>query len=548
VIPGSGIEQGGDPWLKPIGRGSRRWAGIAGVLAATSVILTLNGPGLTVDEPLDVRPGRAYLRILAEEGRHFLNRKVIDRVYRDNAEHPPLGRWLLGIASVLGEPLEILLKGPDPTGSYVLAGRLAPALVFGALVGLIVWTAIRHSGLPAGLAAGFALVAMPRVFAHAHFGALDTFLSFTWTAALLAGERALHSRRPIRAMATAGAVWSLALLTKIHAWFLLPILGAWSLVHLSPRRAVAAMALWSLVGIALYWAGWPWLWHDSWARVLAYWGTGVERATIRVQYFGQVFADRDVPWHYPWFYFAATVPIGLQILGAIGAVRAWQLRRRDSLPLLLLGSILVFLLLFSTRIPVYDGERLFLHVFPAWAMLIGLGFGWLFERTSRHHLARRGLVVLLAIQGFGVVTTYPFGLSYYNLLVGGLRGAERLGLEVTYWSDSIDDALLDELARAAEPDATAAMVPTLYSGQGVLTTGFNRNLARRRIVLQDQAAAMTAEWVVVSYRTAYWPEGWRERVEMGGGQLVATRSRQGVRLSALWHLPQASAPPRPSHP
>jgi 4-amino-4-deoxy-L-arabinose transferase-like glycosyltransferase len=68
-------------------------------------------------------------------------------------------------------------------------------------------------------------MAMPRVFAHAHLGALDTFLSMTWTAALLAGDRAIGARRPVPSMAAAGAVWSLALLTKIHAWFLLPILG-----------------------------------------------------------------------------------------------------------------------------------------------------------------------------------------------------------------------------------------------------------------------------------------------------------------------------------
>ena len=170
----------------------------------------------------------------------------------------------------------------------------------------------------AGVAAGFALVAMPRVFAHAHLAALDTFLSLFWTVALLAGERSIRSPRLFRAMAIAGALWSLALLTKIHAWFLLPILGLWAFLRLPPRRALAAMAIWALVGISLFWLGWPWLWYDSLTRMQAYWGTGVARPTIMVQYFGQVFADRDVPWHYPWFYFAVTVPLGLQLLGGVG--------------------------------------------------------------------------------------------------------------------------------------------------------------------------------------------------------------------------------------
>jgi hypothetical protein len=218
------------------------------------------------------------------------------------------------------------------------------------------------------------------------------------------------------------------------------------------------------------------------------------------------------------------------------------------LPLLLAGSILFFLLLFSTRVPVYDGERLFLHVFPAWALLIGLGFAWAWRRVSPGHAGRSILVVLLAAQGFGVLVTYPFGLSYYNALVGGLLGAERLGLEVTYWNDAVDDVLLDRLAQNARPDATAALIPTLYPGQGVFTTGFNRTLWRRGVVLEDDLSATRAEWVVVSYRTAYWSRGWLERLEKGGGRLVAARSRQGVRLSALWYFPPTTSEPQTSAP
>ena len=178
-----------------------------GACAGLAVVLTLDGPGLTIDEPLDVRPGRTYITAIREEGLRFLHRKVVDRVFRDNAEHPPLGRWLLGIASTLGEPFEVIWKGPDPTGQYVLAGRLAPAAAFADLLGVVIVVAGRRWGLPAGAAAGFALVAMPRVFAHAHLAVLDTFLSLFWTVALLAGERAIRSPRlsaPWRSRARSG--------------------------------------------------------------------------------------------------------------------------------------------------------------------------------------------------------------------------------------------------------------------------------------------------------------------------------------------------------
>ena len=92
--PGSGTNEPRFPSLS-----SRRLALLMGLFAGIAVLFTLDGPGLTVDEPLDVRPGRTYVETLRKQGWHFLDRKVVDRVFRDNAEHPPLGRWLLGIAS-----------------------------------------------------------------------------------------------------------------------------------------------------------------------------------------------------------------------------------------------------------------------------------------------------------------------------------------------------------------------------------------------------------------------------------------------------------------
>jgi 4-amino-4-deoxy-L-arabinose transferase-like glycosyltransferase len=514
---------------------SRHLPCLLGMCAAIAVVLTLDGPGLTVDEPLDVRPGRTYVETLFVQGWRFFDRPVVERVFGDNAEHPPLGRWLLGFASKIGEPLEVLWKGPDPTGHYVLAGRLAPALAFAALVGLVTLEASRRWTRPAGAVAGCALLAMPRVFAHAHLAALDTFLSLFWTVALVAGDRALRTKRPVLAMAGAGALWALALLTKIHAWFLLPILLIWSLVWLAPRRALLATSAWAVVGISLFGLGWPWLWYDSWNRLSAFWGTGIARSTIFVQYFGQVFPDREVPWHYPWFYFVATIPMGLLALGALGTWRGFKDRRADPFPLLLAATIVVFLIIFSTRVPVYDGERLFLHVFPALALLIGLGFGWLWNDRVAGRWRRAVLSVFVVAQFYGVAALHPFGLSYYNGLVGGLPGAERLGLELTYWNDAVDQVLLDQLARDAQPGARAALVPTLYPGQGILTT--NRALAKRNLILGDEQDATQAEWLVVSRRTAYWRPEIREWLRAGAGQQVAMRTRQGVWLAALWYFP-----------
>ena len=512
---------------------------VAGILAGLAVVLTLDDPGLTVDEPLDVRPGRTYVSTCRAAGWNFFDSAVVDRVFRDNAEHPPLGRWLLGLASTLFEPFQIMLKGPDPTGLYVLSARLAPALSFAVLVAVVVAETSRRWGRAAGLSAGWALLVMPRVFTHAHFAALDTFLALFWTLGLLAGARAFERPGRLRGAIGAGALWSLALLTKIHAWLLLPILSIWAFARLPWRIAARNLAGWSLTGITLFVAGWPWLWYDTLDRWRAYFSTSVHRTTIYVEYFGRVLADCDLPWHYPWFYFAVTVPIGLHAMGVTGLASSWPRRASDRFALLLAASIGLFLGLFSTRIPVYDGERLFLHVFPAWAMLIGLGFGRLWQRWGRNRAGRLLLVGLLMAQGYGVLAMHPFGLSYYNLLTGGLAGAEKLGLELTFWSDAVDRVLLDRLAAETRPGARAALAPTLYPGQGILTT--TASLVRREVILGDDDTAKSAEWLLLSRRRAYWKADLITRLRAPGGRCVLTRSREGVWLSALWHFPDSDS-------
>ncbi|MFO0958716.1 MAG: 4-amino-4-deoxy-L-arabinose transferase [Isosphaeraceae bacterium] len=500
-----------------------------GLLAFLAVLTTLGHPGITIDEPLDVRPGRTYVQALGKQGLRFFGPASVRAVFADNAEHPPLGRWLLGIASVLGEPFEGYLGGADPYGVH--AGRLAPAASFGLLVGLVAGSALRHGGRVAGIGAGLALILMPRMFAHAHFAALDTFVALFWVAAFLSADRAIGSRNPGPMMALAGIVWALALLTKIHGWLLPPLVGLYGLARLGPKRAILPFGLWLTVGLAIFIAGWPWLWYEAGTRLRAYLATGTDRIALHTLYFGKIFDDRDVPWHYPWFYFATTVPVGLHLFGIFGL--GWALKLRHGWGLRLAGGILMFLILFSTRIPVYDGERLFLAAFPLWAMLIGLGLAWLWDLANRRWL-RAGIIILVAGQGYGVVALHPFGLSYYNALVGGLPGAERLGLELTFWSDAIDATLLDELARVASPGDVTSVVPTLHHIQpGSMMTA---KLLERRIRLEPQEARDRARWLLISRRTAYWPGGMAEELE--GRRPIGLRSRQGVWLSGIWPGPE----------
>jgi hypothetical protein len=527
---------------------TRRISLALAIVAGLAVVLTIADPGITVDEPLDVRPGRTYVSTILNKGLHFFNRATVDRVFLDNKEHPPLGRWLLGVASTLGQPFESVRYGPDPTGVYVISGRFAPAMVFALLVAAIAAEAGRLYGRAAAFAAGFATLVMPRNFGHAHLGALDTFIASFWCLALIRAERALESDRPAHAMAAAGLFWGLALLTKIHAWLLPPVVLIRALVRPGPRRGLLPLAIWTGIGLMVFFAGWPWLWYDTLGRLRGFLGTGVERTSIYVQYFGHVYRDRDVPWHFPWLHFLATVPVGLHVLGVVGLIGA--LRGRDLAALTYAGAIALVLGVFSTDVPVYDGERLYLLVFPLWALLIGRGFAFLCGPGSAHRSEAGGrwadptlrnslLTLLLLAQSFGLLTHHPYNLSYYNLLVGGLPGAERLGLELAYWSESVDRRLLGKLNSQMPPGPTAALAPTLAPGQGAFATG--RALVSRKAFLDDEDKAMADDFLVVYRRTAYWKPEIKSIIREG--ETFAENTRHGVWLSRLIRRAKRGSPP-----
>ena len=105
-------------------------------------------------------------------------------------------------------------------------------------------------------------------------------------------------------------------------------------------------------------------------------------------------------------------------------------------------------------VPPHDGIRLFLPAFAMLAALAGVGGQtavqaprprrrWL--RMAAVGLPTAAVGLLLAGSASSVAWYGPHGLSYYNLAIGGLRGATARGMEPTYYWDGLDRRLLDWL-------------------------------------------------------------------------------------------------------
>jgi hypothetical protein len=195
-------------------------------------------------------------------------------------------------------------------------------------------------------------------------------------------------------------------------------------------------------------------------------------------------------------------------------------------------------------VAVYDGVRLFLVSFPLFAIFVGRGFAtawdW-FGIKGPGRVARAVLVVLFASQAYGIIATRPAYLSYYSESIGGLRGAERLGFEPTYWGDSVTAELLDEASKALPEGGTLAVAPVLHQFQldDLLTQTPALRDRRIRLVEYQSGAQKSADGLLVFMRKSSLPEELREAISTATP--TATVRRQGVLLAAFYRLPLKDA-------
>jgi 4-amino-4-deoxy-L-arabinose transferase-like glycosyltransferase len=485
--------------------------------------------------------GKRLVRAVRQQGLGFFKPENIRRNFdwQPNGPpvHPPLGNWLLGWTHFVFDP------APDDPGTIsVVAARFAPAMAFGLMVFLVGWSTGRLEGPVAGTLASAAVFLVPRAFGHAHLAALDTLTALFLVAAAIAVVEADLRGGRLRWYALAGVIWGLAVLTRLHGLLLVPPVVIW-LGWRMRFRGVAPLAVWLVAGGITVFAGWPWLWLDPIGHLRQFVGTATGRMPIHVFYLGRAWADHEVPRHYAVVMFAATLPLVFLVLGMLGL---WVRRRvRTSPPgfYLLAGTVAFLLTVFSwPGVPVYDGVRLFLMVFPLWAVAVGVGAKWLLEHPIRagRSVRLRAVVLggLVALEAVGLVLHHPCYLSYYGVIVGGLPGAERLGFEVNYWGDAVTESLLSAIPEKARGSAVA-FGPNLAPFQAPMVAVCSASLSARKIgmVGWESGRGGTAEghqYAVFYNRRADLAEIAKE---MPGGKVLKEQRVLGVWTARVVEFP-----------
>jgi len=231
-------------------------------------------------------------------------------------------------------------------------------------------------------------------------------------------------------------------------------------------RAVAPLGAMLLLGPAILYAVWPWLWYhpvDRFAADLEFHATHVHYAWT---YLGTVLREPPFPLSYVLVVTALTLPIslvapmsvGLLSLGvrSIAAWRpAWRARvtpASASEALVGLNALASIVLISFPDVPHFGGVKHWLPSMPFLALLAGrqvqlAGEGlaaWLRPRLRRLPATAvtpllGGVLLLPAVTLTAHV--HPYGTSAYGELAGGIPGAASLGMQRQYWSNNVTGVL-----------------------------------------------------------------------------------------------------------
>lgn len=354
------------------------------------------------------------------------------------------------------ERTERLAKLPP----FLFRGRVGVALFTGLCVAAIYLLARPLWGRQVALL-GLVLVACaPFFLAHSRVLHIDAVLASLMTLSVLSILALLWSKAgtwELVFVGLSGAAGGLAILQKSPALFLVLFVALVLAVDVLWRgirretllRAARALVLWGLAAGVVYVALWPAMWSQPVATIKQVLdkatGYAEEGHTLGNYFLGQ-------PVHDPgWLFYPVATVFRLSPLTLVGLAMGsvWMAKRDgDARRHLGIGALLAYGVLYSVfmSLGAKKFDRYLLPVYPALGIVAAVGLSWLVKvaqaRIEKEKL-RNALfpclfAIVLVIQAILVLPHYPYYLTYYNPLLGGLRQAQKDLL--VGWGEGVDQA------------------------------------------------------------------------------------------------------------
>lgn len=516
----------------------RRHVSIAAVIGLYLAVFfaTVSDYGITWDSANgEMLVGdRCYAFLRTGDWRHleFLSRLEFER----RADYPRFPSGYPQLFAIHMPGLGPALTSAGAELFYGVLGWLDPIDAHHAVLGLLVAVqlvllyafALSTWGVAAALASVVFLATYPRYWADTHNDPKDIVEAVVFTAVVLLGHRAIRSGRALLFL-IGSITWGFALAAKANAFFL-PFVLAPSLLLALVAQVRGSEPRWR----PLVWATLLVSPCVAFGTMLLAWPMLLVSFPVRVGEYLAFLRARggSGPAHFqwePWVDAVVTMPPALLPLLAIGVAHivaeARRSREHRSLCLLLLAWLALPVLRVSVPYANdFDGIRHWIEFVPAACLIAGKGLHELLAAVARRFPAAiptrvsQGALALTVSLGVLAPTlawqvrAHPHQVVYYNALVGGLGGAQKLGLRgaTDYWGSSYRQGL-EWLSQHAEPRARLVVgvaqhivVPVhhLYLRHDIEV----REIATLKDLLDEPHATGRPLYLMYITRPAFYPE------------------------------------------
>jgi 4-amino-4-deoxy-L-arabinose transferase-like glycosyltransferase len=425
--------------LAAVPRGT--WLAMAIVFAAGVAVrwIDLGGAGQTWDEDVYWAAGRNYIT-------NLVGLDVSARSWQWNFEHPPVMKLLDGIGAQLSD-------GYGPA-------RALSAIWIALGCALLVPIGSRLFRPRAGVLAAAIATLLPPMVAHGQIVGHESPTVLWWALGILlalgvhdylpADDRKAAAALRLRLVAL-GAVIGVAIASRFVNGLLGALCAAIVVIQAPPRwrRETVIQGAWRmpLAAVATVYALWPRLWLHPLASLAE--SLHKLDSTHAPEPFLGAITNHPGP-HYFAVYLFATLPLGIALGVATGAVRL--LRRRDRSALIAACCLVVPLGVAASPVR-QDGVRYVMPCLLALALIAAAGFDQLAAWIRVRHAFAALAAAAIAYLGITLARVHPYYLDYFAEQVGGAgHVAERGWFETAWWGEGVDRAV-DHVNAHAAPGA-----------------------------------------------------------------------------------------------
>jgi len=401
-------------------------------------------------------------------------------------------------------PAEFLIKvlGLQDANAYFFRHLLTFLVFYVAIFFFYKLVKLRYQDWRIGLLGATFLILSPRIFGDGFFNDKDlvfmsAFVIATYTLVRFVLKPGLLTGL-WHALACAIAI-DLRLMAVI-----LPAATVVILIVLTLRKELTLTKLIAFVIAYLVLTGllvvafWPWLWLDPVGNfVTAFQNMARFRHAPDLIFMGQIIPSVDLPWYYLPVWIGISTPILYLILFLVGASiilrtffanlfgRAKTLWANEGQlqDLLFLGLFLAPLIaVIALHSILYNGWRQMYFIYPVFLLVSLRGLVGLWDLVGHKQMARRLLIVIVAISmgytGYWMVRWHPYQYLYFNVFAG--QYAKKY--DVDYWAVAYRP-LLEKIV-GQDPQGTYSIFPIWWMWQVnyFVSTSALPNQDRARII------------------------------------------------------------------